>query len=57
MNKVRNVDNNILNHSDSVITEVLLFGDHRLSNDLNALILNASVEYILATGRFDSPLF
>ena len=57
LNKIRDVDNDILNQSDSHITQILLFGNPKFSLDSNVNILNASIEFILATERFSAPLF
>ena len=56
LNKIRSISENILSQSDEIITKILLFGDPKLSNNLNSQILNASIEFILSSERFDNPL-
>ena len=56
LNKIHNVDENIVKKSDFSVTQILLLGDHSLSDNSNAFILNASIEYILATERFNEQL-
>ena len=57
LDTIRNMDVNILNQSDFSLTQFLLFGDLNLTQDQNVLILNASIKYILESGRFDESLF
>ena len=47
----------ILQQSDPKLTNVLLFGDTSFDNNKNTFILNATIDYIISTGRFDEPLF
>ena len=56
LNKIDNVDENILKKSDFSVTQILLLGAHNLSDNSNAFILNAPIEYILATERFNEQL-
>ena len=46
----------ILQLSDSKFTTVLLFGD-TFDNKKNTFILDATIDYIISTGRFDVGLF
>ena len=39
--------------SNEVLTQILLYGDKDLPNDLNRNILELTLEYIYTTGRFD----
>ena len=57
LNNINNIDNKILRKSDFSVTQTLLFGNQNLSEISNALILNATIEYILATERFSEELF
>ena len=47
----------ILQQSDPKLTNFLLFGDTFFDNNKNTFILNATIDYIISTGRFDEPLF
>ena len=48
---------NILNYSKSQITQVLLYGDTSFKNETNTNILKSTISYLLATKRFDKPIF
>ena len=54
LNKITNIDSNILNQADATITKTL--GNSKYSNEINLQILNASVDFILTSKRFDEPL-
>ena len=56
LNKVTNIDSNILDQADATITKTLLFGNSKYSNEINLQILNASVDFTLTSKRFDEPL-
>ena len=56
--KLNNIDNSILAKNDDIITEIILFGQQNVDNNLkNRLILNASIDFILSSERFRGPLF
>ena len=57
LNTINNIEMSILQQSDSKFTRVLLFGDTSFNNNKNTFILNATIDYIISTGRFDEPLF
>ena len=57
INNIRNIDNNIVNLSDSRFSEVLLFGNSSFNNSKNTFILNTTIEYIVSSKRFEVPLF
>ena len=46
----------LLNQNDSIIVETLLFGSNGLNNEENAWIIESTIEYIITTGRFITPL-
>ena len=48
---------NILEQSDSFINNVVVFGDTSLGNSSNTIILNATINYITSTKRFDGSIF
>ena len=56
LNRITNFDSNILNQADATITMTLLFGNSKYSNEINLQILNASIDFILTSKRFDEPL-
>ena len=47
----------ILEQSDSKYISVLLFGNTSFDNNKNTFILDATIDYIISTGRFDEPSF
>ena len=52
-----NIDNNLLDLCEPVLIRILLFGSNSFDTDANTNVLNATIEYILSTKRFDEPLF
>ena len=56
LNKITNIDSNILNQADATITKTLLFGNSKYSSEINLQILNVSIDFILTSKRFDEPL-
>ena len=57
LNTIKNIDMCILQQSDSKFTNVLLFGDTSFNNGKNTSILDATIDYIISTGRFNESLF
>ena len=57
LNSIRNIDMSILQLSHSKFNSVLLFGDTSLDNNKNTFILDATICYIILTGRFAVPFF
>ena len=55
-NTTKNIYLSILQQTDSKFTNVLLFRDTFFNSDKNTLILDATTDYIISTGRFDEPL-
>ena len=55
-NNLQNIDENILDRSYSRLSEILLFGDSSFNEAKNTSILNATIQYIYDTKRFDVPL-
>ena len=39
--------------SDTIMTKTRVFGDRLLSDSTNALLLNSTMDYVIATKRFD----
>ena len=50
------MDSNISNQADATVTKTLQFGNLKYSNDVNLQIMNASIDFILTSKRFDEPL-
>ena len=55
MSKIRNL--NILENTNSQITQFFLYGDKNFTFSTNFIILSSAIDYILPTKRFDKPLF
>ena len=58
LNIIGSIDRNILTRSDSQVTETLwyYYGDSNSNNITNTLILNAKIDFVIATKRFDVSL-
>ena len=54
LNKISNIDSNILNQAATTITKTL--GNSKYSNEINLQNLNASIDFTLTFIRFDEPL-
>ena len=57
LDNIKSVLRNILEQSDSFINNILLFGDTSLHDSSNNIILNATMNYITSTKRFDGSIF
>ena len=57
INKIKDIDNRIFDKNDSLITQTLLFGDEKLSIKDNKSILEATIQFLILSGRFGSLLF
>ena len=53
---MRNIDSNILNKNEMKVTKILAYGDSSLDDTNNTLIMNAPMEFLIASKRFDVPL-
>ena len=51
-----NIDCNILSKNGLKVTETLSYGDSSLDYTNNTLIVNATMEFLFASKRFDVPL-
>ena len=56
LNTIRNIASNILSKNDLKVTETLLYGDSSYDDTNNTLIMNATMEFLFASKRFDVPL-
>ena len=54
---IENIDNNLLDLCEPVLIRTLLFGSNSFDTDANTNVLNATIEDIVSTKRFDKPLF
>ena len=54
---VENIDNNLIDLCEPVLTRTLLFDSNSFDTYANTNVLNATIEYILSTKRFDELLF
>ena len=55
--KIATIDANILTENEDSIVNTLLFGRPNCENSFIKAMLNASIEYIPSTERFNNPLF
>ena len=53
---MKSINCSILEFSDAVVTKILLFGNNTLSDSSNTLILNSTVDYVIATKRFNDSI-
>ena len=57
LSTLNNIDRKILESTDSYLTQTLLFGCTSFDLETNTLVLNATIDFILSTERFEEPLF
>ena len=53
---MKSINHKFLEQNDSTLTQTLLFGDPASSVETNTLILNATIQYVLSTKRFEEAL-
>ena len=53
LNTIRNINRHIFDKNDLQITETLLYGDSSIDDKSNTLILNATIDFLFVTKRFD----
>ena len=56
LNIIGSKDRNILTRSESQVTKTLLYGDSNSNNRTNTLILNVTIDFLIAIKRLDAPL-
>ena len=56
LNIIRKIDSNILSKNDLKVMETLLYGDSSYDITKNTLIMNATMEFLFASKRFNVPL-
>ena len=54
---IQSIHKMLLSQNESSLTHLLLYGDPKRDSNVQASILNSAIEFILALGRFDRPLF
>ena len=57
INKIKDTDKLIIVKNDSLITQTLLFAHEKRCITDNKSILEATVQFLISSGRFDSPLY
>ena len=57
LNNINEIDSTIFNKSESVETRILLYSNESFKDDVNVLILNATIDFVLSTNRFDEPFY
>ena len=57
LNNINKIDSTIFNKSDSVVIRMLLYGNESFKDEVNLLILNEAIDFVLSTNRLDKPLY
>ena len=57
LSTIENIDNNLLDLCEPFLIRTLHFGSNSFDTDANTNALNATIEHILSTKRFDELLF
>ena len=57
LNNINEIDSKTFNKSDSVVTRILLYAKESFKDEVNLLILNATIDFVLSTNRFAEPLY
>ena len=55
--QIRNINPDILRNNNTQVNQFFLYGDKNFTVATNFKVLSSTIEYILATKRFDEPLF
>ena len=56
LNKITDIDSNILNQANTIMTKTLSSGNSKNFNGINFLILDISINFTLTSKRFTEPL-
>ena len=56
LSTLNNIDSKLLELTKSSLSQTLLYGNTLFDKEKNTRILNATIEYILSTERFEEPL-
>ena len=57
LNNINEIDSTIFKKSDSVVTRIMLSGNEFFKDEVNLLVLNATINFVLSANRFDKPLY
>ena len=53
LSTIGNINNNLLDLCEPVLIKTLLFGSNSFDTSANTNVLNATIEYVLSTKRFE----
>ena len=56
LSTIKSINYKFVEQNDSILTQTLPFGDLASSVETNKLILNATLQYVLSTKRFEEAL-
>ena len=57
LSTIENIENNLQDLFEPVLIKTLLFGSNSFDANPNTNVLNATIEHVLPTKRFEEPLF
>ena len=57
LSTVKNIDSKLLDHSNLCLTQVILFCDASLYVNTNSSILNATIDFVISSKRFEESFF
>ena len=57
LNNINEIDSTIFNKNDSFVTRILLYDDESFKDELNLLMFNATIDFVLPTNRFEEPIY
>ena len=52
LNNINEIDSTVLNKSESVVILILVYGDESFKDEVNLLILNPIIDFVLSSIRF-----
>ena len=56
LSNIKSINHKFLEQNDSTLTQTFLYGDSASSVETNTLILNATIQYVLSSKRFEEAL-
>ena len=56
LSNIKSINHKFLEQNDSTLTQTFLYGDPASSVETNTLILNATIQYVLSSKRFEEAL-
>ena len=57
LNNINEIDSTILNKSESFVMPIMLYSEESFKDEVNFLMLNATIDFVSSTNRFDEPLY